>query len=226
MFYDNIPLLSYILLKGCCRHCSAKISFKYFFIELLCAVLTLFLFNFFYLNQQSLTLFFIALFFSLILVSIIFIDLKVMIIPDALSLGGLLIALLLSFIFPDWHTFLSQSSTIFTHLIGLKKAFYGMIVGGGIILLIGIIGSYIFKKEAMGGGDVKMMAMVGAFLGAPSIWLILFLASLLGTAFALLCILKGSKKLSDKVPFGPYLAIASFIALCWKNNIYHWFFYG
>jgi hypothetical protein len=87
------------------------------------------------------------------------------------------------------------------------------------------VGTWIFKKEAMGGGDLKMMAMLGAFLGWSSIWLIIFVGSLVGTLVAIGPLVMGKKKLSDEIPFGPFLAVGAFVVLCWKDIIYQGLFF-
>ncbi|OED35605.1 hypothetical protein AB834_04575 [PVC group bacterium (ex Bugula neritina AB1)] len=221
--FDNIPVLSYLWLKGKCRFCKDKISLKYISIEILTSSFFLFLYQHFYIGGRGFSDFFIALFLTYLLIAIFFIDIEVMIIPNLLSLGGLCVALVLSPCFPSWHNTLGEVTFLGEALEGFKSAIYGMIMGGGVIYIIGTLGSLAFKKEAMGGGDLKMMAMVGAFLGWKSIGFILFFSSFLGTIFSLLLIRLKSKKISDEIPFGPYLALGSFLMLCFRYDIYDLF---
>ena len=204
-WYDNIPFLSYIFLKGRCRHCGGKISFRYFVVELLTASLFLFLFYHF-----GLSLFFwiyIALCSSLIVVS--FIDIDIREIPDEIDLTGIIIGLILSVAFPQLH------KTAFRHL-ALFRSFLGLLAGGGSIYLTGIIGNAIFKKESMGGGDVKLMAMVGAFIGAKLALLAFFIAPFFGAVVGIVLKIRKGESL---IPYGPFLSLATLIAIIWGERI-------
>lgn len=143
---DNIPLLSYILLKGRCRNCGSKISIQYPVVEFLTGLIYLIIYLIYGLSIQSL----VYIILSSALIIITFIDLNEQIIPDIISLPGIVVGLILSFIVP---------------YISFINSALGALVGGGVILIITWVGSIIFKKEAMGGGDVKLAAMIGAFLG-------------------------------------------------------------
>lgn len=204
-WYDNMPFISYLFLKGRCRFCMAKISFRYFIVEGLTAitfVLLLWKFNFSldYLIYAALTS---------VLIIISFIDLQHRIIPDELSLGGLVLGLILSGLYPSLH---GQTSMI----SGLKSSFFGILVGGVSIYLIGLFGAAIFKKEAMGGGDIKLLAFVGAFLGWKLTLLTFFVAPILGSIFGIP--LKFIKK-QDTISYGPFLSLAAFISIFWGNKI-------
>ncbi|MCM8765443.1 MAG: prepilin peptidase [Candidatus Omnitrophica bacterium] len=206
LWYDNIPLLSYFLLRGRCRYCKTKISFRYFFVELLTASLFLFFYKKFGITAE----FFIytALFSSLIVST--FIDLKYQIIPDVISLSGIILGLLLSLIFPQIQ---GESS----HLSALAESFWGLFVGGGMIWFTGVLGKLIFRKEAMGFGDVKLMMMLGAFLGWKKVILTFFLAPFLGIIFGIISLIKTK---SHYIPYGPFLSLASFVALVWGEGIW------
>ncbi len=154
LWYDNIPFLSYVFLKGRCRFCKNKISFRYFLVEFITALLFLVTFNFY--GFAPLFFIYILLFSSFIVV--IFIDSEYQIIPDEITYGGIIIGFILSVLYPPLQ---GQSSM----KLAAWDSFIGILVGGGSIYLIGVIGEFIFKKEAMGGGDVKFLAMVGAFIG-------------------------------------------------------------
>lgn len=207
-WYDNIPLLSFLLLRGRCRFCGKPISFLYFIVELLTAAV--FLLNLIYFGLSVKFIVFSALMAALIVIS--FIDLKIQEIPDEITLPGIAIGPALGFIFPG---LLFQ----YRHLAGLFNSALGIIAGGGIIYLAGILGRAIFKKEAMGGGDVKLMAMLGAFLGWRLVILAFFLAPFTGSVVGIIAKLR---KKEDIIPYGPHLSLAGVIALLWGERILGW----
>jgi leader peptidase (prepilin peptidase)/N-methyltransferase len=208
VWYDNIPFLSYIILKRRCRYCKRIISFRYFLVELITASLFLFLFMQFGLSVSFWI--YVILFSSLIVVS--FIDIDIQEIPDEISLSGIVIGLIISFIFPQLQV---QSS----HQLALLHSFLGVLVGGGSIYITGLIGNAIFKKESMGGGDVKLMAMIGAFIGWKLVLLTFFVAPFLGTAVGIVLKIKEGRSL---IPYGPFLSLAALIAICWGQTIIAW----
>ncbi len=179
---DNIPLLSYILLKGKCRNCGSKIPIQYPVVESLTGIIYIFIFLIYGLTLQWL----IYIILSSALIIIAFIDLNEQIVPDIISLPGIAIGLILSFFGP---------------YISFINSFLGVVVGGGIIFIIGLAGSVIFKKEAMGGGDVKLAAMIGAFLGWKYTIISLFLGFCLGALVGIFLILSKIKSKEDMVPF-------------------------
>jgi len=201
---DNIPLLSYILLKGRCRHCKSKISIQYPIVELVTGVIYLIIYLIYGLSIQTL----IYIMLSPALVIIAFIDLNEQIVPDVISLPGIVIGFILSF---------------FVSYISLINSALGILVGGGIILIIGWGGSIIFKKEAMGGGDVKLAAMIGAFLGWRAIIISLFLGFFLGALAGIFLIMTKIKKREEAIPFGPFIVLGSFITLLWGEQIISWY---
>lgn len=201
---DNIPLLSYILLKGRCRNCKSKISIQYPIVELLTGLIYLIIYLTYVLSVQTL----IYIILSSALVIIAFIDLNEQIIPDVISLPGIVIGFIISFFVP---------------YISFINSALGVLVGGGIILIIGLAGSVIFKKEAMGGGDVKLAAMIGAFLGWRYIIISLFLGFFLGALVGIFLILLKIKNREDVVPFGPFIVLGSFITLLWGEQIISWY---
>lgn len=207
-WYDNIPFLSYIILKGRCRHCKARIPFRYFMVELITVALLFFLYYHF-----GFGLFFwvyAGLCASLIVVS--FIDIDIQEIPDEISLSGIIIGLLLSLIFPKLQN-TSLAGVAFLH------SFLGGLVGGGSIYITGLIGNAIFKKESMGGGDVKLMAMIGTFLGWKLVLFAFFLAPFFGSAVGIILKIKEGKSL---IPYGPFLSLATFISIIWGRQIIAW----
>jgi len=201
---DNVPILSYILLKGRCRNCKNKISIQYPLVELLTGLIYLIIYLIYGLNIQTL----IYIILSSALIIIAFIDLNEEIVPDVISLPGIVIGFIVSFFVP---------------YISFINSGLGVIVGGGIILIIGLAGSVIFKKEAMGGGDVKLAAMIGAFLGWRYITISLFLGFFLGALAGILLIMMKIKSREDTVPFGPFIVMGSLITLLWGEKILSWY---
>jgi len=201
---DNIPLLSYILLKGRCRHCKSKISIQYPIVELLTGLIYLIIYLIYGFTIQSL----IYIILSSALIIIAFIDLNEQIIPDVISLPGIAIGFILSF---------------FVTYISFVDSILGIAVGGGIILIIGLGGSVIFKKEAMGGGDIKLVAMIGAFLGYRYIIISIFLGFFLGALTGIILIMAKIKSREDVVPFGPFIVLGSFITLLGGEQIISWY---
>ena len=201
---DNIPLLSFILLKGRCRNCKSKISIQYPIVELLTGLTYLIIYLIYGLSIQTL----IYIILSSALIIIAFIDLNEQIVPDVISLPGIVIGFILSFFVP---------------YISFINSGLGVVVGGGIILVIGLAGSVIFKKEAMGGGDVKLAAMIGAFLGWKYILISLFLGFFLGALIGIILIMSKIKSREDVVPFGPFIILGSFITLLWGEKIISWY---
>lgn len=201
---DNIPILSYLILKGKCRKCGEKISIRYPIVEFLTGAIYLLIFLVYGRSYQ--TLIYALLSSALIIIS--FIDLDEQIIPDEISLPGIIIGFVLSFIVP---------------YISYLNSILGIIVGGGIIFLIALAGLAIFKKEAMGGGDVKLAAMIGAFIGWKYIIISLFIGFFIGAIAGILLILLKIKNRDDLVPFGPFIVLGSLITILWGENILTWY---
>jgi leader peptidase (prepilin peptidase)/N-methyltransferase len=201
---DNIPLLSFILLKGRCRNCGSRISIQYPVVELLTGLVYIIIYQIYGLSVQSL----ICIILSSALIIIAFIDLNEQIVPDVISLPGIIIGLTLSFFVP--------------YLSFINSAL-GVVVGGGIILIIALVGSAVFKKEAIGGGDIKLAAMIGAFLGWKYIVISLFFGFFLGALTGIILVLSRVKSRADAVPFGPFIALGSIITLLWGEKILLWY---
>ncbi|MBI2353490.1 MAG: prepilin peptidase [Deltaproteobacteria bacterium] len=204
-WYDNIPLVSYLLLRGKCRGCGARISLRYPLVEMLNGLLTLALFLRF---GPSLT--FLALFiFCSALVVITFIDIEHQIIPDEISLSGIVIGFLFSFFLP-W--------------LGWLNSLAGILLGGGSLLLVAWGYHRLTGKEGMGGGDIKLLAMMGAFLGWKAIPFIIFVGSLFGSlvGVSMMMLQKRDSKLA--IPFGPYLAFAAVLYVFYGRRIIQWYF--
>jgi leader peptidase (prepilin peptidase)/N-methyltransferase len=200
-FYDNVPVLSFILLKGKCRFCGSKISLQYPLVELL----TAFLFSGAYLWQGLSLGFLSTVILGCLLIVVFFVDLKHRIIPDVITVPGIIAGLVLAAISPQ---------------VKIVDSFLGIIVGGVFFYLLAILGELLFKKESMGGGDIKLAAMLGAFLGWQKLFLIFFLSAFLGSVIGILAIsLSSQVKEQRTIPFGPFLALASFAALFWGEKL-------
>lgn len=210
-WYENIPLLSYIFLRGKCSSCKKPISPRYFAVELLTAALfVVFYIRFgFTLNL----LFFLILACGLMLAT--FIDFEYKLIPDTVSLGGLVLGLAISPFSLGLHQGRGGLSACIDSLLGAAA-------GGLTIYAAGILGKMIFKKEAMGFGDVKFLAMIGAFLGWQKVLLVFFLAPLFGSAVGI--VLKIRYKI-ETIPYGPYLSLAAIIAILYGDKILNAIFY-
>ena len=212
MWYDNIPLVSYFALGGKCRSCKTKISFRYFMIELLTALLALLLYSYFGLSAK----FFAYSILTGALIVSTFVDFEIQEIPDEVSLGSIAAGLVLSIIFPS-----IVGST--SRLGGLFGSFIGVLVGGGSIYLMGAFGKAVFRKEAMGGGDVKLMAGIGAFLGWKLVLLTFFMAPFFGGVIGVIQKMKDGR---ETIPYGPYLSLAALVAMIYGDKILRFFLYG
>ncbi len=205
-FYDNIPLISYLLLRAKCRHCHAPISFQYPLIEGITALCSLLLFIKFGLSWNYLFYFsFIA---ALIVITMI--DLFHQIIPDVISLPGIGFGLLGSLIF--------LQITFFNSLIGV-------VLGGGSLFLVATLYQWLLKREGMGGGDVKLLAMIGAFLGWKAVFLTILLSSLIGSITGIAIMAFKGKDFKYAIPFGPFLSLGAVVSLFWGENLINWYLY-
>ena len=155
-----------------------------------------------------------AVLFSLLLVATV-VDIEHQIIPDEVSLGGLVFGLFLSGLIPSLH-----HEVIWWR--GLMQSVIGLLAGGGIIYLTGVIGNFIFRKDSMGGGDVKLLAMLGSFLGAHKVLVVFFFAPVLALPFGLF--LKFVKK-KEVIPFGPFLSLAGWLAFLWGDQLIAWYWH-
>ncbi len=217
---DNVPLLSYLFLRGRCRFCKTKISFRYFLVELLTAVT----FVLFYLYFGLTILFFPYLTMVCGFIVAIFVDFKHRIIPDEVSVGGVIVGLILSFFIPSLHGISSgENFNILARLQSLGISLLGVLAGGGLIYAMGLLGDFLFKKESMGGGDVKFLAMVGAFLGWELAILTFFIAPLFGAVYG---IVEKIRKNDNTIAYGPFLALGALISLFYGDRIIHWILGG
>ncbi len=211
-WYDNIPLLSFILLRGKCRFCGEKFSFRYFFIELLTGLVFLGMYQ--YVGLRLILIPYLVMMSGFIVAT--FTDIDERIIPDEISIGGMIVGLVLSLLIPELHK-------TDLHLLSLWRSVLGVLIGGGSIYLMGILGDFIFKKESMGGGDVKLMAMIGAFLGWKLAILAFFIAPFFGAVFGIIEKIRTKQSL---IPYGPFLVIGALIALFYSDPIINWILTG
>ncbi len=203
-FYDNIPLFSYLWLKGQCRRCKVKISMRYPMVELLGGLVALGTYLRFGLTIETLIYYvFIA---ALLVVT--FIDLDHRIIPDVITLPGIPICFAASFALPD---------------ITYKDALLGILVGGGSLFLVAWVYTILTKKEGMGGGDIKLLAMMGAIVGWQGVLFTIFVASLVGTLAGFAVMLQSRKGMKLAVPFGPFLSIGSITYIFFGTELVTWY---
>ena len=214
-FYDNIPIVSYyFLLRGRCRSCKEKISGRYPLVEALNAFFYMFVFWRFGLGWS----FAIYSLFCSAMIVITFIDYDFQIIPDRITLPGIPLGLLVgAFFMPD--PFLRATA------LGFKASIIGAVSGFSFFYMVAFLSIKILKKEGMGGGDIKMMAMVGAFLGWKAVILTTFLGSLFGSIIGIgLMVFKGRDK-GSLIPFGPFLAAGALVSLFFGQEILIWYLY-
>jgi leader peptidase (prepilin peptidase)/N-methyltransferase len=220
--YDNIPFLSYITLGGRCRFCKQRISLRYPIVELLTALMLVSLFNRYGLSYEF--FFYMVLVCTLIIAT--FIDIQHRMIPDEISIGGMILGFILSSIKGVNLTPLSFNFRPMLH------SFLGLIVGGGIIYFSGFLFDLVYFKllkrppiqgetESMGGGDVKLLAMIGAFLGWQKALLTFFVAPFLGIVIGIINLLV---KKDHTIPYGPFLSLAALISIFWADKIFRLIF--
>lgn len=206
-FYDNIPILSYIWLLGKCRSCAARISIRYPLVELLTGILAALCVLKFGFTLEA----FIYFVFVSVLVVITFIDIDHRIIPDVISLPGIPVFFAAAFLLPA---------------ITPVESIYGILVGGGSLLLVAWAYYMLTGKEGMGGGDIKLLAMIGAVVGWQGVVLTIFAASITGTIVGGTLMILSGKNLKLAIPFGPFLAIGSVISVFYGQELIQWYLYG
>ena len=200
-WHHNIPVLGWFLLRGKAACCGTRIDLRYPVVEFLTALAITVLWNFY---PPLIALAYVVFVCGLIVAT--FIDFDHYIIPDRITLGGCLAGLFFSTLLPR----LQDQST---HWQGLVHSGYGLLLGGGLLFLIAVAGAVILKKEAMGMGDVKFLAAMGAFLGWQAPIFIITVSSLLGSVFGIALMLRKQRRWGLKIPFGPFLALAAGIWL-------------
>lgn len=203
-FYDNIPIISYLILRGKCRYCSGKISLRYPLIEILTGLVFVTLYIRFGLSIKTLSYGILLIY----LIVIVFIDIDFHKIPNSIIISGLL-----------WGGLL----LLFPTARRLIDAGIGLLTGGGIMLLLAVLGRLFFKKDCLGGGDIKLATLVGLFLGLPGIILALFISFILaGLIGGGLILFKGFKK-GGYLPYAPFLAIGTLVTILSGQSIITWY---
>lgn len=202
-WFDNIPILSFFILRGKCRSCSTNISWRYPLVEVLTAVL--FILCFWKIGWKWFLI--EALIFVLGLVIVSFIDFDHFLLPDVFTLPGILIGIIGAFINPEriwWDSLI------------------GVIFGGGFLWAVAYFYFLIRKEDGLGGGDIKLMAWIGAVLGWNSFAFVIIVASVLGSLVGLSMAFRGDKGMKTVIPFGPYLALGAVLYLLGGETIAQW----
>ena len=203
-FYDNMPLMSWLFLRGRCRHCQTPIPFRYALVELLGGLMAVCVYVKFGPSIEGIVFYaFIA-----ALLTITFIDLDHQIIPDVISLPGIPLGFAASFFMPS---------------ITWMESLIGILVGGGSLYAVAWGYALITGKEGMGGGDIKLLAMIGAFLGWKGVLVTIFMGSAIGTLAGLTAMLGEKKDMKMRIPFGPFLAMGAVISIFFGNALIVWY---
>ena len=206
--HDNIPVLSYLILWGKCRYCRARISVIYPLVELATGTLFLLMFYHFGLTLELL----LALAFIAVLLPISVIDARLYIIPNVIIATGLILGVILVC------AIAYQRADVWYLLTRL----IGAVTGGMALWLIAVIGSAILRKTAMGGGDIKLMALIGLFLGAwPQLVMVIGFSAFGGAIVGSALIISGVKSRQSPIPYGPFLAGAALLVLLWGDRLWH-----
>lgn len=200
-FYDNIPLISFLLLGGRCRYCKKPISLRYPIVELLTGFIFLFGYEKFYFSLKTILLIFLL---SALLI-IFFIDWEFQIIPDWLNYPGILLGFLFNI---DRFPLFSLC---------------GIIAGMCSLLVLRLIWLLLRKKEAIGGGDIKMAGFLGSYFGYKNVLFIIFLGAILGLIISLLLVAIRKRSIKDYIPFGSFLAISGVINLLFGEYLFYWY---
>lgn len=202
--YDNVPIVSWLLLRGRCRSCAAGIAIRYPLVEMLGGIAAVGALCAFGLSAEALLIFaFLA-----ALIVITFIDLDHQIIPDAISLPGIFVGFAAALLFgtPSW-----------------SDSLIGILLGGGLLWAVAEGYARLTGREGMGGGDIKLLAMIGAFLGWRAIPVTVLVGSLLGSVIGLSLMALRGRDTKMAIPFGPFLAAGAVVALFWGERLIDWY---
>lgn len=217
----NIPIFSYFFLRGKCAYCGARFSPRYALVEILVAILFLLVWLKFDLTMGPRPLGLVPItsialvpVYCLVVMGLVlgtFVDFDHMIIPDRVTLGGIVCGLIASALVPSLH---GETSIVRS----LMWSGIGAAAGWGLLWGVAMLGEFIFKKEAMGFGDVKLMGAIGAFFGWEAILFTVMLSSLAGSVVGISFILLGKKELQSRIPYGPYLSLAALLWMYWGST--------
>ncbi len=203
-WYHNVPFFSWFILRGKCFSCKAPFSIRYPLVELLMGILFLMVYLIF--GWQWITLEYLLFIFGLVIVS--FIDLDHFILPDIFTLSGIVLGLL---------------GGIFNPEREFLDALYGVLMGGGFLWLIAYLYYVLRKEEGMGGGDIKLLAWIGAVLGWKSIPFVIFFSSITGSIIGVSVMVRSKGNLKTVIPFGPYLALGALVYLFAGSDLSQWY---
>jgi leader peptidase (prepilin peptidase)/N-methyltransferase len=224
-FYDNIPIISFLLLRGRCRRCGEPISWRYPLVELMNGLLYVWIVREFWLGGET----FLLMAFCSSLIVVTFIDFDYQLIPDVISLPGILIGISIA---PFFMSTLKEPLPFnlghlmphaWPYLITFLNSVIGMLSGALPLLIIGWVWEKLRHIEAMGGGDVKLMGMVGAFLGWKGALLTIMLGALVGSVAGIGLIMLKRHKMDKVIPFGPFLALGAVATAFYGPDIISWY---
>jgi len=201
---DNVPVLSFLLLRGRCRTCGTAISWRYPLVEAATGALFVACLVRFGLAPQAA----VAIVFSCLMLVLALIDYDHMILPDRITLPGIVVGL---------------ATQLWAPLAGLVPAVIGALLGAGILLAVWGLWLVVRREEGMGLGDVKMLALVGAFLGWQGVLVTLFFGALSGSAVGLALMRRGSVDMRSKLPFGVFLSLGGLVALFFGDTLVAWY---
>ena len=223
-WYYNVPILSYVSLRGRCAFCETRITPRYMLVETLVAMLFLLVWLKFdlrpgarYLGLTSVTDWKLVPVYWLAVSCLVlgtFVDFEHMIIPDRVTLGGIVAGLILSVLVPSLHAETVAWRSLLSGVIGAG-------VGWGSLWLVAVVGKLIFKKDAMGFGDVKLLGAVGAFLGWRAVLFTIMVSSLAGSIVGISLVLSGKREMQGRIPYGPYLALGALVWIYWGPTLWN-----
>lgn len=200
-WYENIPVVSYVIQLGKCRHCKTTIALQYPIVELLMGILALALYS-----TYGFSITFGGYFlFSATLLVISYIDLHLQIIPDSLTLPGIIAGIIFSLVSPQLYWL---------------ESLLGILLGGGGLYTVAFLYKLLRKKQGMGGGDIKLLAMLGAFLGWQSICFILLVSSITGIIVSLITLIRHKWGIKTRIPFGPFLCFAGICYIFFSEQLF------
>ncbi len=201
---DNVPLLSYLFLRGHCRRCDVLISARYPIVEAVNGLAYGLILWYFGVGWQSVI--YAALFSALLVVS--YIDLDHQIIPDVITLPGIGLGVL---------------AAVTVLPVGFLDSVLGLLLGGGVLLGLAWISPYLFGKEGMGGGDIKLLAMIGAFLGWKPVVLTMLIGAIVGAVVGVTLITLKVLRRDQYLPFGPFLALGAIVSMFFHQELFDWY---
>ena len=211
-WYLNMPLISWLLLRGKCANCACKIPIRYFLIELLTGVLFLLVFGKVVLYHEPLQILPVYFGLTMLVITTVFIDIEHQIIPDKTTYPAMILGLVSAAVFPiSWH---SES-----HWSALLQSTICFAASGGLLALFAIIGSKIFKRDALGWGDVKYIAAIGACLGGKAAYFTLLFGALTGAIIGVALMLSKKKDFKGSISFGPFLAAGTYLWMLFDREI-------